>query len=63
MRLFQSATLTGVKARSLLFAPGEALLRFPWKTRAAAAEWIVAIREAVKAASGQELPSANGSPR
>jgi Protein kinase domain len=52
----------GGQSRSLLFAPGKAVFRFPWGTRAAAAEWIVAIREAVKAVSGQELSSANGKP-
>jgi hypothetical protein len=42
--------------RRLLFRPGEGWFRFAPETHAAAAEWIVAIRDAMRAWSGAELP-------
>jgi predicted Ser/Thr protein kinase len=42
--------------RRLLFLPGEGWIRLAQETHAAAAEWIVAIREAMRSASMSDLP-------
>jgi serine/threonine protein kinase len=44
------------KNRRLLFLPGEGWFRLPSETHAAAAEWIVAIRNAMSVAQSRDLP-------
>ncbi|MDQ3623372.1 MAG: hypothetical protein M3463_12915 [Verrucomicrobiota bacterium] len=48
------------KDRTLLFRPGEAWFRHAAETRDAAAEWVVAIGKAAKAATGKALPEVTG---
>ncbi|MBI3861414.1 MAG: serine/threonine protein kinase [Planctomycetia bacterium] len=46
----------GGQRKTLLFMPGPAWFRTAEDTRQQAAEWIVAIRETVKAATGKDVP-------